>query len=87
MAKDRFQLLRGKLAIAALSSIVTLFVGFVVINLLPGEKKLTSEISSSYGVEDEAFARRVSTLFGPALTDGNRVEPLENGAEIFPAML
>jgi cardiolipin synthase len=66
---------------------VTLFVGFVVINLLPGEKKLTSEISSSYGVEDEAFARRVSTLFGPALTDGNRVEPLENGAEIFPAML
>lgn len=86
-SKSRFQFLKGRVAIATLSSLLTLFVGFVAINLAPGEKRLEQAVSPPYAVEDEAFARAMGTLFGPPLIPGNRVEPLENGAQIFPAML
>ncbi len=85
--KNRFEFLKGRVAAAALSSILTLFVCFVAINLLPGEKRLEERVVAPYAVEDEAFGRAMGTLFGPPLVAGNRVEPLENGAQIFPAML
>jgi cardiolipin synthase len=87
MSKGRLQFLKGRAATAILSSVVTLFVGLAAINLLPGEKRLERPVSSSYAVQDEAFARSMGTLFGPALIGGNRVDALENGAQIFPAML
>lgn len=79
--------LKGRVATAILSSVVTLFAGFAVVNLLPGEKQLERAVSAPYGVRDEAFARAMGTLFGPALVGGNRVDALENGGQIFPAML
>lgn len=78
---------RGRVAAAILSSVITLLVGFAVVNLLPGEKRLERGVSSTYDVQDVAFARAMGTLFGPALVGGNQVDALENGAEIFPAML
>ena len=44
-------------------------------------------ISSKYTVRDPQFTRTVGTLLGPPLVDGNRVETLVNGKQIFPAML
>jgi cardiolipin synthase len=85
--KSRFEFLKGRVPTAALSSLLTLFVCVVAINLLPGEKRLEERVAAPYAVEDEAFARAMGTLFGPPLVAGNRVEPLENGAQIFPAML
>jgi cardiolipin synthase len=87
MSKGRFQFLKGRAATAVLASLLTLFAGFVTINLLPGEKRLEQPVTVPYAVEDDVFARTMGTLFGPPLLAGNRIEPLENGAQIFPAML
>ena len=40
-----------------------------------------------YGTEDAQFSRTMGTLLGTGILDGNRVEALLNGDEIFPAML
>jgi cardiolipin synthase A/B len=40
-----------------------------------------------YTVSDPQFRREMSVLLGPAIVHGNRVTALQNGNEIFPAML
>ncbi|RYD31957.1 MAG: cardiolipin synthase B, partial [Verrucomicrobiaceae bacterium] len=40
-----------------------------------------------YNIEDPDFERSMSQLLGPPILDGNRIVRLENGDEIFPAML
>jgi len=44
-------------------------------------------IRTDYGVGDPPFTRTMSQLMGPALIGGNKVTTLQNGSEIFPAML
>ncbi|MEO7252013.1 MAG: cardiolipin synthase [Arenimonas sp.] len=56
-------------------------------NFKGAEKRILSSLDHSYGVSDPQFRRELSTLLGPAIIDGNRIQNLENGAEIFPAML
>src|SRR6478672_13769088 len=51
------------------------------------EKKLERKIEHRYGVSDPQFKREMGVLLGPAILPGNRVTDLENGDEIFPAML
>ena len=51
------------------------------------EKQIERELAHRYGIDDPQFRRELGTLLGPAIIDGNRVENLENGVEIFPAML
>ena len=60
---------------------------FLVANLRSGQQSIDHEIDHRYGIDDPAFARSMSVLLGPALTDGNRVTSLYNGDQIFPAML
>lgn len=45
------------------------------------------KVESLYGVNDPQFARAMGELFGPRLDGGNTVKTLNNGDEIFPAML
>jgi cardiolipin synthase len=52
-----------------------------------GEKSVQHPIPRLYGTEDPQFARTMGELLGPAFVDGNRVDVLLNGDEIFPAML
>lgn len=40
-----------------------------------------------FGVRDVAFQQTMHALTGSALTDGNRVDVLRNGVQIFPSML
>jgi cardiolipin synthase len=40
-----------------------------------------------YAVADPQFQRTMGVMLGPSLVDGNRVDALLNGNEIFPAML
>src|SRR5512138_2906680 len=56
-------------------------------NFLDVEKKIRHRIVTDYGVGDPEFTRTMGQLMGPPLLDGNRVEMLQNGNEIFPAML
>ncbi len=56
-------------------------------NFIPNEKKISHRIELPYGVGDPQFDRSLGQLLGPPLLDGNRVKALQNGDEIFPAML
>lgn len=58
-----------------------------VLNLTIGEKKIEQQVQRKYPAEDPQFRRALSALLGPQVLDGNRVEVLLNGDEIFPAML
>ncbi len=51
------------------------------------EKEVKREIAHRYGVEDPQFIRVMGVLLGPALVEGNRIDTLLNGEQIFPAML
>ena len=51
------------------------------------EKAISHELDHRYGVEDEQFLRSMGSLLPPALLGGNRITPLLNGDQIFPAML
>lgn len=67
--------------------IATLAAALLVLNLSSGEKKIERPIEPLYGVEDTQFLRSMGSLLGPPLLEGNRVTSLQNGEEIFPAML
>ncbi len=56
-------------------------------NFIPNEKKISHEIDLDYGIHDPQFERSLGQLLGPAILPGNRVHALQNGDEIFPAML
>ena len=51
------------------------------------EKVVEHPIPRLYGAEDPQFSRTMGTLLGTGILDGNRVDVLLNGDEIFPAML
>ena len=59
----------------------------LVLNLLPGEKRVEAPVAHAYDVADPQFLRAMGVLLGPALVEGNRVETLLNGDRIFPSML
>src|SRR5688500_6856792 len=67
--------------------VTTVFVTLIVLNLLPGEKKIQRRIEHAYDVDDPQFLRAMGHLLPPPVLGGNRVEALYNGDQIFPAML
>ena len=70
--------------IAVALTIVAVIVG---INFLTPEKQLDRKLDHLYPVADEQFRREMSVMLGPNIVDGNTVEALQNGQEIFPSML
>jgi cardiolipin synthase len=44
-------------------------------------------VEHRFGIADPQFRREMSVLLGPSIVGGNRIIALQNGAEIFPAML
>jgi cardiolipin synthase len=73
--------------IALVAVVLTLMVAFIVRNASVGERHITRKLERLYSADDPQFARSMSVLLGPAILDGNRVQTLVNGVEIFPAML
>ena len=72
------------LGAAAVGGAATLFIAR---NFFPSEKKLHHEIITDYAVGDDVFVRTMGNLLGPPLLKGNKVTALENGEQIFPALL
>ena len=70
--------------IAIICTIVVIVVGM---NFLTPEKQLERKLDHLYAVADEQFRREMSVMLGPAIVDGNQITALQNGREIFPAML
>jgi cardiolipin synthase len=71
----------------ALTLVATLFVVFLVLNFRKPEKEPHHKVEHLFGIEDQQLRREMGTLLGPAIVAGNRILPLMNGEEIFPAML
>lgn len=69
---------------AALSSAVSVL---IVRNFLDAEKKIRCPIRTDYAAGDDAFVRTMGHFLGPPLLPGNDITILQNGDEIFPAML
>jgi len=70
-----------------LTFLVTAIAVIFLLNILGGEKEIRKSPEHRYGIEDPQFLRTMGVLLGPALVEGNRVETLLNGDQIFPAML
>ena len=78
---------RKMITTALISSLVTLAAVFLVFNLLPSEKKIERQLMQEYDTGDPQFRRSMGVLLGPPIIEGNKVEVLVNGDQIFPAML
>lgn len=74
-------------AVAMTTSLLTLLVGFLALNFMPSEKQIETQLTHQYGVHDPQFRRSMGVLLGPPIIEGNRVDALLNGDQIFPAML
>ena len=77
----------SKLTVVAVSVMLTLAVVVIALNLAIGEKQITEEVRRLYSIDDPQFARTMGVALGPAIVGGNRFRALQNGDEIFPAML
>ncbi len=71
----------------ALSIIGTLIAVIVIANFRKPEKEPHHKVKHHYGILDPQLKREMGTLLGPAILPGSRVTALQNGDEIFPAML
>jgi cardiolipin synthase len=69
------------------TAIATLIVGLVALNFVPKEKKIDSQLVHQYTADDPQFRRSLGVLLGPPIIEGNKVELLLNGDQIFPSML
>jgi cardiolipin synthase len=79
---------RKRLVVAALvGAFVAVVLTVVALNFVTSESEIETKLEHRYGVDDPQFRRELGILLGPPIIDGNRVENLENGVEIFPAML
>ena len=67
--------------------VLTLLAGVLALNFATPEKKLERKLAHRYVLSDPQFRREMGVLLGPAIVPGNQVRDLQNGAEIFPAML
>jgi cardiolipin synthase len=71
----------------AIAVLATLFFTTLYLNLRAGEKQIHYSLPHRFGVSDPQFLSSMNHLLGPGLLQGNRVTALQNGDEIFPAML
>ena len=72
---------------AILGALLAVAATVLVLNFTGGEKRIERRLGHEHAVDDPQFQRELGTLLGPPILGGNRVVNLENGVEIFPAML
>jgi cardiolipin synthase len=67
--------------------VLTVVAVAIAMNFATPEKKLNHKVEHRYAISDPQFRREMGVLLGPAILPGNTVTDLENGEQIFPAML
>jgi len=70
-----------------LTVLATLVVVILLLNLHTPEKEIRHQVEHYHGILDPQFRREMGALLGPSIVPGNTIKALQNGAEIFPAML
>jgi cardiolipin synthase len=66
---------------------VTAFVVVVAMNFHKPEKSVRHAVAHCHSIDDPQFLLEMDAMLGPDVLAGNTVTPLQNGDEIFPAML
>ncbi len=67
--------------------VLTIIAAVIAMNFATPEKKIERKLEHRYAVSDPQFPREMSVMLGPGILPGNRITALNNGDEIFPAML
>lgn len=75
------------LGVVILTFVVTAALGLLALNFTAGEKKVQQQLPRLYGTSSPQFDRAMGNLLGPGVLGGNEVIDLQNGEQIFPAML
>lgn len=70
-----------------LAIVFTIVAVVIAMNFATPEKRLEQAPVHRYRVSDPEFRREMGVMLGPSITHGNQVVDLQNGDEIFPAML
>ena len=76
-----------RVAIALLFLIAASIVVLLALNFVGPDRQVTEDIYHRYDLDSPQFMREMGVLLGPGVVGGNAITDLENGAEIFPAML
>ncbi len=76
----------GKVWAAIIGMLVMGVIALVVVNFQGGETQF-KQIERQYSTEDPQFLRSLGVMLGPPIVGGNRFQSLQNGDQIFPAML
>lgn len=66
---------------------ITIVIAAIAMNFATPEKRIERRIDHRHAIADPQFRREMSVMLGPGILPGNRVTELNNGDEIFPAML
>ena len=77
----------GILITALATTLVTALVIFIGMNFHKPEKDIRHKVEHCRTIADPQFLLEMNAMLGPDVLGGNRVEVLENGEQIFPAML
>lgn len=75
------------MAASLLSALAALLLTVAWLNLRAPPRQLGKVLEHHHGVTHPQFLHELGALLGPPVAQGNRVEDLHNGVEIFPAML
>jgi cardiolipin synthase A/B len=73
--------------IILVTAALTLVGGVLALNFMPSETQIETRLGRYYDTSDPQFRRSLGVLLGPPILEGNKVEVLLNGDQIFPAML
>lgn len=71
----------------SLRHLLPVFGAVVVLSGCSGNSRIQGPLPAVTGARSPEFRREMGALLGAGLTTGNRIETLNNGNEIFPAML
>ena len=66
---------------------ITAFVVVVLMNFHRPEKSVRHHVEHCHAIDDPQLIHEMDAMLGSALLTGNTITALQNGDEIFPAML
>jgi cardiolipin synthase len=78
---------RNRILLVAGTAVATFAILLVIANVMPAEQRIQQPIGHRYQTGSPQYYRALSVLLGPPIVSGNAVAALQNGDEIFPAML
>lgn len=70
-----------------MASLITATLVLLVMTFARADETVTRRLTHRFTIASAQFRREMSVMLGPTITSHNHVSALQNGAEIFPAML